>query len=318
MKCKYPFDGRVNGQAVQGRCGKCLPCRIHKRSCWELRVLLEAQASLSASYWTLTLADDHLMAASEDLRTTTQRRFFDALRKSEARSGNLAPIRYFGCFEYGGQFGRPHWHFLIFNLIKNYICPEIYRPGFPRHRHHISQWPYGHIDVGEFNPATINYVADYFIGSAGKADHISPKRVATIQPAIGYFGVKQLACDHAARHSHLSCAPEFFERGNRKFPVDRFCRNTFLKYYQLAGGVYAPAETPAEKRRRFVLEDAMLEELLTTQDHRELKRRDIAAHEKAQARQKKKDQRERAITARYRREAERATSILADCDGEDR
>lgn len=296
MKCKFPFEARINGQSVTGRCGKCLPCTIRRRSCWELRCQLEARQSLSASFWTLTLDDNSLMAASEACRIKTQQRFFDALRKSESRKGNPYPIRYFGCLEYGGLYGRPHWHLLLFNLQSAYIQPETYRPGYPRLKHHISQWPHGHIDVGEFNPATINYVCDYIIGSTDtKTD--KPRRVATIQPAIGYYGVKRVALDHAKKHSIISALPEYFEIGTRKYPMDKWTKNILLSEYIRAGGRYEPSETNQERHARFVIEDELVAASMSPSDHRKALIDDHAFYEKAAQKAKAKSRRERALSA---------------------
>lgn len=297
MKCKYPFEARINGQPVIGRCGKCLPCAIRRRSCWELRVQLEARQSLSASFWTLTLDECSIMAASEACRVKTQQRFFDALRKSEARKGNPYPIRYFGCLEYGGQFGRPHWHLLLFNLQSAFIHPESYRPGYPRTKHHISQWPHGHIDVAEFNPATINYVCGYIIGSHDTKTEPS-RKVATIQPAIGYYGVKRVALDHAKKHSIISAPLEYFEIGNRKYPMDKWTKNTFLSEYIRAGGIYRPAETARQRYTRVVIEDDIVAANMSPNDHRKALIDEHAFYEKAAQKAAAKQRRERTISAR--------------------
>lgn len=242
MKCRYTHTmrhPRITDIWIDAPCGKCLPCRVKKQSSWELRLRLEAWRSHTASFWTLTLDDSSLEIASEDYGRAMIRKFFNSLRASEARAGNSAQIRYFGCFEYGELSGRPHWHFLIYNLQKNYIEPERYRRGLPRLRHHIGLWPHGHVDVAEYNTATTKYVASYITDfyqlKQNRPDRM-PVPFRSRLPSIGYSGIKLQAELLARQHSSLWSLPAYFQLGQRKFPLDGYTRNTFKKHYLQAGG----------------------------------------------------------------------------------
>ena len=97
--------------------------------------------------------------------------------------------------------------------------------------------------------------------------------------------------------------------------MDRWSKNQFLKYYILAGGTYAPEETPVERRARFALETE-LEELLTSpQERRKQIQDDNQVYETFAQKAQKRARREASISARYLREAQQKTPIIEDSDG---
>jgi hypothetical protein len=230
-------------------CGQCTPCRINKKSMWTFRNILESRSALTSSFWTLTLDDAGLDNFGELTNGSQKllRTFINSLRKSEVRHGNFTPIRYFGCFEYGETLGRPHWHVLIYNLIHNYREPPPYQKGLPRPRQHSAQWPHGHVDIGEFNPATINYTISYLMKGSCHPE-MKPRRFGSVRPGIGFYGLQSLAVNAARQHLQLEDKAKFFKIGNRTYPIDAWTQATFDKLYKQAGGVYTNRPTPFEKR----------------------------------------------------------------------
>lgn len=306
MKCKFSFPIRdmENQITRQIPCGKCLPCRIKKRSSWLLRVRLEQQQSLSAQFWTLTLEDKNLQVASEDNHRQTTRNFFAALRAFEKRKGNPLPIRYYGCMEYGGRYGRPHWHLIIFNL--KHAAQDImpYRKGYPRTPRVITHWPYGLSDVCEVNPATINYVTSYVTDYdwLKQGDQsLRPHPYRTTRPAIGFYGISQLGTATAKKHSILSERPTFCEVAGRRHPMDEWSKKTFMDAYVSAGGIYRPEGTPRERHQKRVLEDTIIQENLPESYFRRSEQNERQLYNAIYAKKAKKEAKERAISARYLR-----------------
>lgn len=285
-------------------CGQCLACRVKKRSAWQLRNLLESRTALSSSFWTLTLNDSGLqeLQQSNDGHRIMLRRFFDALRKSESRAGNLTPIRFYGCLEFGGQFGRPHWHLLIYNMLHNYREPLPYRQNLPRPRTHIAQWPHGHIDVAEFNPATINYVCDYLTKFTRPEEKPLPFR--TIRPAIGFYGVKSLAESVAKTHGTLPDQPAYFKLGERKYPLDQWTRDKFNECFRKAGGRYFARGNPRDRTYERLAWEAARDACpeLVWQETLKQDQMERLLNGKAQ----KNEQREKAVSAIYRNRQEAA------------
>lgn len=118
MMCLKPvwltknIDRTKYSDGMEVPCGKCLFCRIQKRSEWTLRCIHELQTSESAIWLTLTYADDPVELKKEDLR-----RFFKKLRKISNKK-----FKYLAVGEYGKKEGRPHYHVILYNF--NINCQE--------------------------------------------------------------------------------------------------------------------------------------------------------------------------------------------------
>lgn len=244
MQCTTPGHMRhpKTHEWLKYPCGQCLPCRVKKRSALTSRNLLESRTALSASFWTLTFADTTDLASGKKRIREIFRSFADALRKSEIRAGNMTPIRFFGCCEFGGRYGRPHFHLLIYNMVKNYRDPPRYTRGLPRPPQYIGFWPHGHVDIAEFNNATVNYCVEYML----KTEE-DPIPFRTVRPAIGFYGIQALAVSYARKFSILPARPAYLVHGSRKFPLDNWTRRTFDNEFKRAGGRYGARENPRER-----------------------------------------------------------------------
>lgn len=158
-------------------CGKCLACRIKKRSEWSARMLHELEAHKDAIFITLTY-DDFNIPAHKSLLKTDLQQFFKRLRISLDRYNLYQQmdhylrydqmkhkIRYFACGEYGDpskviyhnnipyvtEGDRPHYHAIIFNMSL-----------YPHHKQLIIKaWNQGIVHFGLAEPDSINYVAQY-------------------------------------------------------------------------------------------------------------------------------------------------------------
>lgn len=255
MKCRYPLERRTKDWAWHSLpCGRCLPCRITRRSALVLRCLAEGWKSSTQSFWTCTLADHSLEALNEEHYRATIKRFVQSLQASERRAQNSLPIRYIGCIEYGSDYGRPHLHVLIWNLMRNYRRPPQYLAhlkGLPRPRHAIPQWPHGHVDIAEVNLSTMHYVMSYMLDfSHLKTPHRPPaKYVSTRRPGIGAYGMRQVGWEIARSHSTVSMLPGSISLKGRHFPMGTWSKQQVLKGFTDAGGLIRPEGTPLTRYR---------------------------------------------------------------------
>lgn len=246
MSCLYPgaIKSKLTDVWSSFSCGRCSLCRARKRTQWALRHLLESRQAVSESFWTLTYSEQGISDTEGISPRIITRRFMDALRKSESRGGNTLPIRFFGVTEYGERFGRPHHHLLIYNVVTNYRDPAPYRPSLPRPRIHIGSWPHGHVDVAEYNPATIRYVLKY-LEKDSRSSPVYP--IYARNPAIGFSGIVRLAESLAKTYGKLPRPPTSFSLGGSPYPLDRYTKEKFAQAFRAAGGRYSDFGNPRSR-----------------------------------------------------------------------
>lgn len=100
-------------------CGQCIGCRDKRARDWAIRCLHEASLYPKNCFITLTYNKEHL-PEDYSLHYPEFQKFMKRLRKahngvSPGSSGDY-PIRFYMCGEYGSDFGRPHFHALLFNF----------------------------------------------------------------------------------------------------------------------------------------------------------------------------------------------------------
>lgn len=106
-------------QYDQVPCGKCLKCIRRVRNEWIFRIMEEFKHAESAWFVTLTYDDIYLPISEHGfptLRYKDVQKFFKLLR----RRGNTK-LKYFVVGEYGSNTGRPHYHAILFNVMKEHI-----------------------------------------------------------------------------------------------------------------------------------------------------------------------------------------------------
>lgn len=149
MKCTNPRlipvkqpDGSYQQMLVP--CGQCMACRVQRTMEWSLRIMEETDYHDFNTFVTLTYDDAHL-PADQSLHKDDCQLFFKRLRSflpADLR------IKYYLCGEYGEQFGRPHYHAIIFGLSAN--DPAIER-----------SWTSGFVKAGTVTYDSAKYVAGY-------------------------------------------------------------------------------------------------------------------------------------------------------------
>lgn len=142
-------------------CGKCIGCKLAYSKSWAIRCMHEAQMHDQNSFVTLTYDEDHL-PADGNLRLEDFQLFMKRLRK------RFGKCRFFHAGEYGGRFGRPHYHAILFGLDFPDKVLKTQRNGY---RFFASAelerlWPFGFHSIGDVTVASASYVARYCVKKA--------------------------------------------------------------------------------------------------------------------------------------------------------
>lgn len=179
---KLPDKNKYNGGLLVP-CGKCRACRIARAREWATRIVHESEYHQKSVFITLTYNEENL-PTSLSLDKTHLQKFFKRLRKGLEADGTK--IKYYACGEYGENYGRPHYHAIIFGLGIDFEF-EWY-------------WKYGFIKTGTVTYESARYVADY-IGKALNgplADEVYKGKERPFQLFSKGLG-KQFALDNAER-----------------------------------------------------------------------------------------------------------------------
>ena len=215
-------------------CGKCLHCKLNNAKIWSIRIMHELKNWKSACFVTLTYNDEHL-PADGSLDKQDLQKFFKRLRK------NLGgrKIKYFACGEYGENYGRPHYHIILFGVDGITELSSIER-----------SWLLGFISCGSVSDSSANYVARYTV-KGGLSDEECYKRglqpqflVMSRRPGIGAnlanckdyqtwianngFCVSKGIKYPVPRYYKSKLEPQLLDKLRKKV-VEYFCSKTFDK-----------------------------------------------------------------------------------------
>lgn len=162
MACAHPLHLRYKDYGtVTVPCGTCINCKSLRALVWSDRIRAEVHDNFkSCLFLTLTYSDDFVPYAFNedgDIRETLSplhfNHFIKALRNRIYYFDKTARFKFFGCGEYGGKFGRPHYHLLLIGLPNvQFVQDTINRI-----------WTFGHIDVSAPRDTEdcVNYVTGY-------------------------------------------------------------------------------------------------------------------------------------------------------------
>lgn len=156
------------GERCQLPCGKCLGCRMTYAKGWAIRCMHERQMHEDSCFVTLTFDEKHLPPGGFCKRCDADmpegsvhvchvQLFMKRLRKECGR------VRYFFAGEYGGKFGRPHYHGLLFGLDFPDKVLKSQRMGNCLYESAVlgKLWPFGFHSIGDVSFKSASYVARY-------------------------------------------------------------------------------------------------------------------------------------------------------------
>ena len=174
-------------------CGRCIGCRLERSRQWAIRIMHEASMHDSNRFVTLTYRDEELVYGGTDKGILVPRHlelFWKRLRKHYGEG-----IRYFACGEYGDQYGRPHYHAVIFGIDFEDEKLHSSKGGFRLYSSDRldSIWSHGDCIIGDVSFESAAYVARYIMkkrlgqdAESYKVEGIEPEFVRmSRRPGIG-------------------------------------------------------------------------------------------------------------------------------------
>lgn len=162
MQCTHPHIiwDKVHHEYIEVPCRVCMACRLNYTKEWAIRCMNEATCHDKSCFITLTYDDEHFPKDGNLIKSDLQK-FFKRLRKRL----EPAKIKYLACGEYGGQFGRPHYHAVIFGWFPEDAYIWRNRKVNPTYRSELleEEWPFGMSEVGSLTYNSARYVASYVV-----------------------------------------------------------------------------------------------------------------------------------------------------------
>lgn len=191
MECFHPIQMRDpdhDGRWLSVPCNKCFACQSNRRKEWQFRCKAELQHSICSYTVTYTYDEQHIPRLEpfiiDDPMTCKEPRkfYYHPYRLKDLQDFHKIlrheySFRFFGVAEYGGKFGRPHFHVIYFfdYPVTKFIFERSVR-----------KWPHGvQITVDVTNDRCIGYTTKYCVKMYG---HVGPepKLLTSRRPGIGF------------------------------------------------------------------------------------------------------------------------------------
>lgn len=156
----FDRNSSFSGVPMKLPCGQCIGCRLERSRQWAVRCMHEKMMHNASEFLTLTYEDKYMPEGGTLVKRDLQL-FMKRLRKKHG-SG----IRFYACGEYGEQFGRPHYHVLLFGY--EFSDKKFFKLNRRGEKLYTSEelrelWPVGHNSLGEVTFDSAAYVARYIV-----------------------------------------------------------------------------------------------------------------------------------------------------------
>lgn len=204
-------------------CGQCIGCRLKRSRDWAMRIMHESSLHQENCFLTLTIAEEN-MPFRPDLDHSLIQVFMRSLRKRTGRK-----LRFFCCGEYGGQFGRPHYHLILFGMNFNEDrrairqldsgC-KVFRSPFLE-----KVWTHGWSSIGDVTFESAAYVARYCVGK------VTGQKAVEHYARVDEFG----EWEQTPEYAQMSRAD-----GIGKAWFDKFHSDVYPHDYVVVGGMKLP------------------------------------------------------------------------------
>lgn len=209
MSCSHPI--LINNRLCA--CGRCLSCRNKKVNDWATRCQVERldYSNGDCFFCTLTYNNENLPKGAL-LDKSDLQKFFKRLRRHIEYYKLGLKIKYFACGEYGDQFGRPHYHFIIYGLNWRNIW--------------LVQrcWNKGFIKVDFANFKTFRYVAKYSVKQFQKCKY-GVSEFIVLSKGLGFSYVTTSSFKNDLNNNFIlidgfkRCLPYSFKRKARELGI---------------------------------------------------------------------------------------------------
>lgn len=225
----------IGGTPITVACGKCMDCRLSYSREWAIRCVHEASLYGDSNVFVTLTYNDENLPSDHGLHYRDFQLFMHKLRKSAPGRG-----RFVMCGEYGEQFGRPHFHAILFNCrfddgvfykmsgeLRLFTSAELDR-----------LWGNGFCSFGAVTVDSAGYVARYttkkITGPAAGAayqwlspdgevfDREAPFLHSSLKPGIGYGWFERYHSDV------FPC--DYLVHDGKKFPVPRYYSDLLDKW----------------------------------------------------------------------------------------
>lgn len=249
----------VEGQwqyAFPADCGKCIVCLKKRKNQWSYRLMEEKQYAFSSYFVTLTYTnefvpygDDGYCANANDHKEFIKwLRYYETSQKLSERLEisseeyrrqlyhihEAEKLKYMGVIEYGDLGDRPHWHYILFNVVdidnidrawSTQICTKersYHPPSAAEYKPGVSK---GRIDIDECNVNTVDYVLKYMMKhEMEKQNNDRQEERAFMSKGIGL----RVATDEFIRHIAKPYNNQVLSSRGFKVPLPRIFRKKFL------------------------------------------------------------------------------------------
>lgn len=223
-------ESNVKYESIVVPCDRCIKCRLRRSVAWAIRLQHEAQMHDRSSFLTLTYDDEHLPYGGTLVKRHHQD-FIRSLRKRVRREYGGKKIRFFVCGEYGGQFGRPHLHVIIFGF--DFPDRKLFTSsgGKPLYESELLAkcWPHGQATIGRVSADSCSYVSGYVVKklNGDMAEEVDP--VTGLRPYESFVEETGEIVRRIPEYANMSLKPgigaTWFERFNADvYPHDSVVR----------------------------------------------------------------------------------------------
>jgi len=158
----------------------------------------------------------------------------DELYKFRTGQSSGKKLKYYGISEYGDRLGRPHWHYILFNVrdINNV---------------HLA-WTMGRVQIDECNINTIDYVLKYMVKDHTGTNHIErEKELSFMSKGLGL----NVADESFQNHIKQEHANQVLNQRGTKVGLPRYYRKKFLTDAErLRKGLYIADQMQQAKDKR--------------------------------------------------------------------
>jgi len=269
IKYKEPIPDGKGGfiWTFPADCGKCLKCLIKRKAQWSFRLVEQKRVSFSSYFVTLTYDDKNLplgdcggtinkndhfefiknLKKLEKDKYLKQREYISieefGRKNAKVKGEKSQRLAYYGVYEYGDRFSRPHGHYILFNVrdISNIdlAWTTFVRDNADKSGLEIGD-PKGRVQIDECNVNTIDYVLKYMV-----KDHSSfkfddrQKEVSFMSKGLGITYVD----DDFIKYINRVDANQVMNSRGSIIPLPRYYRKKFIN------------EENVEAKNRYIAEE---------------------------------------------------------------